>query len=382
MSRELESRLERAFADLPEAAPEAEERASRAALAALPQAAPGPARGRRRRGGAAGAAIGALLLVGLRATGTIHLQVGARARADRPASLAPRLLVPPGATGSQPWSTAGSGSRLGAESVSKGCRSPRPDSRRTRSTSVSGSAARSSRWRRPAGSPGLMRQAVQVVGVAWAPDGLRVAYVVHVGKRYELRLIEGDGDHDRLVDRSVRPARPAWRADSLALAYVGAGGHPVVLDLGHDSRRVLGRGCGSASQVAFSLRGNHVAAATDQGLAIDGSCRRGGAAVDALGWLGPADLVTARSRSRAVLERNAAGRARAATPSTACAPGRVEALATWSAANGVAVATTGGAGLQLRALAMHLNSENCRSVRSALLLDLPGARHVTALDVR
>ena len=40
-----------------------------------------------------------------------------------------------------------------------------------------------------------------------------------------------------------------------------------MLDLGHDSRHVLGRGCGSASQLAFSLGGRHLAATTVEGIA-------------------------------------------------------------------------------------------------------------------
>ena len=62
----------------------------------------------------------------------------------------------------------------------------------------------------------------EVAAIAWAPNPIAVAYVVRRGTRHELRVIEGDGDDDRLVDPDVRPVRPAWRADTHALAYVGA----------------------------------------------------------------------------------------------------------------------------------------------------------------
>lgn len=79
----------------------------------------------------------------------------------------------------------------------------------------------------------------EVEAIAWAPDGLRIAYVVRGRHGFELRTIEGDGDHDRLLDARVRPVRPSWRPDSLALAYVGGGGRVVVYDFAHASRRAL-----------------------------------------------------------------------------------------------------------------------------------------------
>jgi hypothetical protein len=383
MSRELEARLERTFADLPEAAPEVEDRARRAALAALPRR----RRARRTAGVAAvalaGAGIGALTLVGLRATGTIHLQVGSRARADQPSPVVSRLLVPRGGDGiaavvdGRLWLSTRRGVRIEGLPVSAAGLSPNAlyvGVGLGRSL-VAMAPTRRPAWTHVTGGP--------VVAVAWAPDGLRVAYVVHLGTRYALRLIEGDGDHDQLVDPSVRPVRPSWRADSLALAYVGAGGHPVVLDLGHDSRHVLGRECGPASQVAFAVAGSHVAAATDGGIVVDRRClRRGLAAVGPLGWLGSADLVYARAGAASMLARIATGRPDVGAPRDACPAGPVDALATWAAPNGLAVAIRSGAGIQLRALARSSSWSGCPAVRGALLLDLPHARHVTSLDVR
>ena len=87
-------------------------------------------------------------------------------------------------------------------------------------------------WSHPAGG--------RVVSIAWAPDGFRIAYVVHAGRHFVLHVIYGNGIHDLTVDRSVRAVRPSWRADSLALAYVGGGGRAVVYDLGHRKHTVIG----------------------------------------------------------------------------------------------------------------------------------------------
>jgi hypothetical protein len=78
------------------------------------------------------------------------------------------------------------------------------------------------------------------VAIAWAPSGLRIAYVVRAGRSFALHLIEGDGDHDEIVDASVRPAQPRWQADSLAVAYLGAGGRWTLYDLAHRTHRVVG----------------------------------------------------------------------------------------------------------------------------------------------
>ena len=83
-----------------------------------------------------------------------------------------------------------------------------------------------------------------------------------------------------------------------------------------------------------------------------------------------------------MLVRIAAGRAGPSATRTACLPGRVDALATWAAPNGLAVAIGSAAGVELRALARSSRWGDCPGVRSALLLGLPGARHATSLDVR
>jgi hypothetical protein len=120
-------------------------------------------------------------------------------------------------------------------------------------------------WSQPAGGP--------VVAIGWAPDGLRIAYVVRRGDRFQLRTIEGNGIGDRLLDGRVRPVTPSWRGDSLALAYVGAGGRAVVYDFAHDAHRVSRASSGGARQVNFAPHGATLAVASAHLVSLDGEGR-------------------------------------------------------------------------------------------------------------
>ena len=98
-----------------------------------------------------------------------------------------------------------------------------------------------------------------------------------------LHVIWGNGKHDTTIDRSVRPVRPSWRADSLAFAYVGGGGKAIVYDLAHRSRRVVGR-ASTVTHVAFAPSGKTLALGTP-GFAILGGKAVASADVEALGWV-------------------------------------------------------------------------------------------------
>src|SRR5205807_2566167 len=80
---------------------------------------------------------------------------------------------------------------------------------------------------------------------------------------------EGDGSPDRLVVRGVSPAKPSWRPDSLAVAYVDAGGRAAVYDLGTGGLRTFDtRRCGGVTRaVAYAPRGRRLAVAGRSGLA-------------------------------------------------------------------------------------------------------------------
>ena len=80
-------------------------------------------------------------------------------------------------------------------------------------------------WSHPTAGP--------VIAAAWAPNPnpIYVAYVTRAAGATELRLIEGDGDHDRLIARGVAPRRPVWRADTLRLWFAAPGGRVGGYDL-------------------------------------------------------------------------------------------------------------------------------------------------------
>jgi hypothetical protein len=121
------------------------------------------------------------------------------------------------------------------------------------------------------------------VAIDWAPDGFRIAYIVHAGRRFVLHVIYGNGIHDRTIDRSVRPVTPSWRADSLAVAYVGGGGRAVVYDLAHKRHRVSGAVLG-VTHVAFAPTGTALAVATPSSVLVGTRTVQTGE-VEGLGWL-------------------------------------------------------------------------------------------------
>lgn len=296
MSSELEERLAAAFAALPGPGSDAEARARGAALGALAS----PARGRARRLVAVLAAVGAVLAAGaaaLAAIGTIHVSVGApthsihadRSRLELPRGIHGIALV----EGGRLWLTAAHGLRIEGLPVSAAALSPHalyvavglgrslvvmaPDGRRA--------------WALPA--------AGRVRAAAWAPSALEIAYVVDTGRRLELRVVEGDGDHERLVDAGVAAVTPSWRRDSLALGYVGAGGRAVVYDLAHRSRRLLPRCGGAVRALAFAPRGWSLAGVARGAVLFDrpGRCVRvESAGTPALAWSGGGIVVVAGGR--------------------------------------------------------------------------------------
>lgn len=285
MSSELERRLEAVFAEAPEPDPGAGEEALHRALRALrPVAAP-------RRGLRAAvlafAAIVVLLVIAagsLAAAGALHVSFGAKAK-PRPATT--QLVLPEGANGiaavvdGRLSVVTNGGFRLQGLPVSAAALSPHalfvaagighslvamaPDGRRA--------------WSHPAGG--------KVVAIAWAPDGFRIAYVVHAGRHFVLHVIYGNGIHDTTVDRSVRAVRPSWRGNSLAFAYVGGGGRAILYDVGHENRHVVAVSP-PVTGIAFAPSGDALALAGTKGVSLveQSSYRHIAAAdVEAFGWL-------------------------------------------------------------------------------------------------
>ncbi len=306
MSSELEARLRRLFAGATSTG-DVEERALRRALGALP--APDRAHHRRRALTLAVAAtLGVTILTAgaFAAAGALHVSLGRTpaTSATASSSSAARLVLQPGMHGvaavidGRLWLTTQNGMRIEGLPVSSAELSPHaryvgagmghtlvvmaPDGQRA--------------WVHPAHG--------DVVSIAWAPNGLVIAYVVRTHTGFQLRLIEGDGDHDRLLDPAVRPTRPSWRADTLALAYVGAGGHAIVYDLAHRSREAP-KIATAASAVSFAPTGATLAVTAARGVWIVAGRKQPRLAATTAGP--PAGLAWTR-RSIAVAVNPASGR--------------------------------------------------------------------------
>jgi hypothetical protein len=280
MSSEVERRLEAMLADAPEPDPGAEEEALHRALQALRPVAP-THRGLRTAVLVFATALVLLVIAAgsLAAAGALHVSFGVKAT---PRPVTARLTLPKGTSGVAAivdgrLSVIAKGGALQGRTASAVGLSPRalyvaagidnslvalaPDGRRA--------------WTHPAGG--------KVVAIAWAPDGFRIAYIVHAGRRFVLHVIYGNGIHDTTVDHSVRAVRPSWRADSLALAYVGGGGRAVVYDLAHQRHGMAGTSA-PVTRVAFAPTGAKLAIATPNSVLV-GRRKVVTGEVGALGWL-------------------------------------------------------------------------------------------------
>jgi hypothetical protein len=284
MSSELESRLEGLLAEAPEPDPGAGEEALHRALRALHPAAPA------RRGLRtavlvfAGAVVLLVIAAGsLAAAGALHVSFGAKTKARAAPT---QLLLPRGADGIaaivdgklsvvirggfrlQVPATAAALSPHAlfvAAGIGHSLVAMAPSGRRA--------------WSHPAGG--------RVVAIAWAPLGNRIAYVVRTARRVVLHVIWGDGTNDTVIDRSVRSVRPSWRGNSLAFAYVGAGGRAIVYDVAHESRRLVPVHA-PVTGVAFAPRGDSIAVLQPTGVWV---LHQSAAAdirdtVDSYGWFG------------------------------------------------------------------------------------------------
>jgi hypothetical protein len=296
MSSELERRLEAVFAEAPEPDPGAGEKALHQALRALQPSAPAR-RGLRTVALAFAAAVVLLVIAAgsLAAAGALHISIGTKAKQHRATT---ELALPKGENGvaaivdGRLSVVTKAGSQQGLP-VSAAALSPRalyvaagigkslvamaPNGRRA--------------WSHPAGG--------KVVSIAWAPDGFRIAYVVDVGRHFVLHVIYGNGIHDTTIDRSVRPVRPSWRADSLALAYVGGGGRAVVYDLGHLSHNLVGD-TAPVTRLAFAPVGRKLLVATPNAIVL-GRKRLATGQIEALGWFGGLPAVAVPGLEHAIV---------------------------------------------------------------------------------
>ena len=283
MSSELERRLEAMLADAPEPDPGAGEKALHRALHSL-QPVSHSHRGLRTAVLVFATAVALLVVAAgsLAAAGALHVSFGAKAK---PRPVTTQLSLPKGASGIAAIvdgrlsvvTRGGFGLQVRASAaalsphalfiaagIGHSLVAMAPNGRRA--------------WSHPVGGT--------IVAVAWAPDALRIAYVVRDAHRLALHIIWGTGTHDRALDDSVRAVKPSWRADSLALAYVGAGGKAVVYDFRHESRKVVPVSP-PVTGVAFAPRGTSLAVEEPSGVWVLHQSAAGkiAGAPEAFGWL-------------------------------------------------------------------------------------------------
>ena len=279
MSNELERRLEGLFAEAPKPDPGAGAEALHRALRAL-QPVAAPHRGLRAAVLAFAAVVFLLVIAAgsLAAAGALHISIAAKPKPP-PTT---QLTLPNGASGiaaivNGRLSVVIKGGFGLQASATDAALSPHAlyVAAGIRHSLVAIAPSGRHAFSHPAGG--------RVVAITWAPDGFRIAYVVHIGRHFVLRAIYGNGRHDELIDSSVRPVRPSWRADSLAFAYVGAGGKAIVYDLGHQSRSIVGRSA-PVTRLAFAPAGSKLLVATP-GAALLGRKTVARGEIEAIGWL-------------------------------------------------------------------------------------------------
>jgi hypothetical protein len=281
MSSDLEQRLEAMLADAPEPEAGAGEEALHRALRALQPAAP-VHRGFRTvaLAFAAAAVLLAVAAGSLAAAGAIHVSFGAKPKHRQPASA--QLTLPEGRRGvaaivdGRLSVVTQGGFRLQGLPASAEALSPN-------AVYVAAGIGTSIVAMKPNGHQVWShRTGGRVVAIAWAPDAIRIAYVARNARGFALHVIWGTGTHDTVIDRSVRPVRPSWRADNLALAYVGAGGKAIVYDLGHRKHTVSGSAV-PVTRLAFAPVGKTLLVATPGAVLLGGKTVASGE-IEAIGW--------------------------------------------------------------------------------------------------
>ena len=238
MPDELEDRLERALRAAPPPGADATERALRAALDALPPtaeprgAAAGgcwcpPSRARSRSCSAASRWPQPAAGCRWSAPPRTHHHPGracGRARAQARAAPAPRRDRILG-RGRRPRLARHEQRRVAA-------RPPALGPRRQPGSGVGGRGrpARAARRRHPrrAGPGSRGRSPGTPLAAAWAPAGIRIAYVVHTPGGDRLYDMYGNGTHAFLVAAHTTAQAPSWRWDSQAFAYIRADGAVMV----------------------------------------------------------------------------------------------------------------------------------------------------------
>jgi hypothetical protein len=332
MPDELEERLERALGELGPGA-DVTERARSAALGAVP-----PARTRSKRPLVLVAAACAVAFVfggvTLAATGGGLPLVGGEPHHRHPPAQEtparhPAIVLPRGAIAfaaaadGRVWLSASSGTRLAGASATAYELSPGAVWSVVGSEDTIRAVGVQQRGRgfvhRVAGTP---------VAAAWAPAGIRIAYVVRTPHGHRLYDMYGNGAHDFAVAGRVAPVEPSWRWDSLAFAYVAAGGRVMVHNAIAGSTSAVARACGvrHAAAIAFAPFGGLLAIADAAGRVeiVDTlhrsptHCERGQPGAPTIAWVRPRQVIVGSGRAitRYALHGRFAGADVTNTPAT------------------------------------------------------------------
>jgi hypothetical protein len=261
MPDELERRLERSLQATPPPGAEATEHALEAALAAMPP----PADARRRRGrrllvtavacavafvfgGVTLAANGGRLPL-VSASPHHHGPTPARTPTHRPAAILPRGAISFSAEADgRAWLATSSGASLRGRPLSALAISPgalwavEAGPRGLHAVSL------------PQGRKGFARRVPgTAVAAVWAPAAIRIAYVVDTARGNRLYDMFGNGENAFLVAPHTTAQAPSWRWDSLAFAYIRAGGRVMVHNVIDGVTSAVPPGCGLRHPVAVSF---------------------------------------------------------------------------------------------------------------------------------
>jgi hypothetical protein len=183
---------------------------------------------------------------------------------------------------------------------------------------------------------------------------------------------------------------PSWRADSLAVAYAGAGGRAVVYDFAHDAHRVTRPSTPGAQRVAFASHGATLAVASAHLVCVDGQGRtarifavgRGG--TRAIVWVGGLLAVASSTRTDtgSLLQLFRVARTGGAVPiGHLTVAGRVEALDANEHAVVVAV-TRPRSATRLLASATGSMTSSKTHLLPEVLLQLPASSTIDTVAVR
>jgi hypothetical protein len=352
MSSELERRLTRLLASQPRSTPTVKDQAREAALGAL---APTTGRSRPAASLVLGAAAAVVVMTGvaLAATRTSFPGLGRSAPPAPPTShRIPVIQVPGGAAGfsvqvdGRLWVATPAGLALRAVPLRAAATSPRAlyavgqTAERMNAVSITDHHVA---WSVPLDG--------RLVAAAWSPYPIRIAYVVdHRNGTSVLHSIWGNGTNDQVIGPAAR-VKPAWRWDSLAVAYTAPGGSVMLSTVSAAPRRInrsSACGGGRITELAFAPHSPTLAETTDRSrlILVDTrhphrvSCISTDAPPTGVHWISATNLVYGRPAG-AELTRIALRHNRVVASGTTTMPGVVLGITTAPRGHTIAVAIRG-----------------------------------------